>query len=57
MDLEIWDFLAGAIILREAGGQICDFSGKNDLYRKADIIASNLNLSDEILQIVSKVKK
>lgn len=55
LDLEIWDFLAGALILKEAGGQVCDFTGKNDLNSKTDIIASNLHLDHEILQIVNKV--
>ena len=56
LDLEIWDFLAGSLILEEAGGNICDFTGKKVLNNKTNIIASNPHIINEILSIIKEVK-
>ncbi|MDI6851255.1 MAG: inositol monophosphatase family protein [bacterium] len=37
--LSIWDIAAGALIVREAGGVVKDFSGGNDYLRSGNIVA------------------
>ena len=53
-DLKPWDIAAGAIILREAGGKISDFSGKESSLDGSEIVAANSNVFPEFLEIVSK---
>ena len=36
-----WDVAAGALIVREAGGVVTDFSGATDIVRHASIVAGN----------------
>jgi len=36
-----WDFTAGALLVREAGGIVTDFSGKSDIVNGQSIIAGN----------------
>lgn len=40
-DLKPYDVAAGIIIVKEAGGEICDFKGTNDYLFGKEIIASN----------------
>lgn len=49
LDLEIWDFSAGSLILSEAGGKITDFSNNSGLSHKTNIIATNSLLHNELL--------
>jgi len=42
--LNAWDVAAGAFIVQQAGGQVCDFSGGDDYLFGREIIASNSNL-------------
>ena len=41
--LHAWDVAAGIIILKEAGGQVCDFKGGNNYLYGRELIASNEN--------------
>ena len=52
-DLKEWDYKAGALILREAGGVITDWDGKSDLQGKSNILATNGVLADELLQYLT----
>lgn len=52
----LWDFAAGVVMVREAGGKVTDFEGhepdwKND---RLDIIASNGLIHDAILEALKK---
>lgn len=51
-----WDFAAGAIIVREAGGKVTDFEGNEPDWNKErlSIIASNVLIHDEILEALKK---
>ena len=40
-NLNAWDVAAGALIVKEAGGNICDFSGGDNWLFGKEIIASN----------------
>ena len=45
-----WDIAAGILLVREAGGRVCDFHGRGDrLLDSGQIIAGNLKIS-EVLQ-------
>lgn len=36
-----WDFAAGVLLVREAGGTVTDFSGEPDVFKRQSIIAGN----------------
>ncbi|MDP3973292.1 MAG: inositol monophosphatase [Candidatus Daviesbacteria bacterium] len=48
----LWDFMAGAVIVREAGGKVTDFEGKEPDWTKErlNVIASNGIIHDQILE-------
>lgn len=50
----IWDFVAGAVIVREAGGKVTDFEGNEPDWSKdrLNIIASNGLIHDQILEVL-----
>ena len=52
--LHAWDVAAGTIILKQAGGRICDFNGGNNYVFGGELIASNANYFDEFYAIVNK---
>jgi myo-inositol-1(or 4)-monophosphatase len=53
-DLKPWDVAAGIIIVREAGGRVSDFSGKEENLTGQEIVAANRFVFPEFLEIVSK---
>jgi myo-inositol-1(or 4)-monophosphatase len=52
--LKPWDVAAGALIIKEAGGMVSDFSGNHKNLTGSDIIAANNLVFPELLEIVSK---
>lgn len=52
-NLNPWDIAAGALIVKEAGGTISDFSGKNNWLFGKEIIATNKNLQTEFGDLVN----
>jgi len=52
--LHPWDIAAATIIVREAGGQVSDFSGDPKNLSGDEVIAANNFLYPEFLEIVSK---
>jgi len=52
--LHPWDVAAGAIIVKQAGGMVSDFSGKGDYIFGKEIIAANNNIYDEFLNELKK---
>jgi len=52
--LKAWDVAAGAFIIQQAGGKICDFSGGDNYLFGKEIIATNGQISDELLAVVKK---
>jgi myo-inositol-1(or 4)-monophosphatase len=49
-----WDVAAGAFILKEAGGEIYDFSGGDNWLHGRQILGSNPNISNAVLQIIKE---
>ena len=50
--LSPWDVAGGAVLVREAGGQVTDFSGGSDFMGKQEILAGNHLVFGSALQIV-----
>jgi len=53
--LSPWDVAAGAFIVMQAGGRVCDFSGGTDYIFGREIIAANNNIFDEFLHEIGKI--
>ena len=53
-ELNYWDVAAGIIILKEAGGLINFFEDDRNNPLKKNIIASNSNIHNELLDLISK---
>ena len=51
--IDIWDVAGGILILKEAGGKITDFEGKNWRLKKQDLVFSNRFLHKKILSLVN----
>lgn len=52
-NLKPWDYCAGIAILREAGGRVTDMADGEPIYNApCDIVASNLLIHDEIMQLL-----
>lgn len=52
--LHSWDVAAGIIILKQAGGKVCDFNGGENYLFGGEMIACNANYFDEFYAIVNK---
>ena len=48
-----WDFMAGKLIVEEAGGKTSDFLGRELLVQTSSVIAANKTLYPKILKIIS----
>jgi myo-inositol-1(or 4)-monophosphatase len=49
-----WDVAAGLLLVREAGGVICDIAGKPYELGGPSLLASNFGLRDSMVEILSK---
>lgn len=52
--LSPWDVAAGAFIVREAGGAVCDFGGGADYVYGKEIVAANALIFDELKTLVGR---
>lgn len=52
--LKPWDVAAGICIIKEAGGKLTDFYGKNDYLFGKTIVASNKILHKDILKVLNE---
>lgn len=56
MKLSPWDMAAGMVIVKEAGGNVTDFSGGNlNLYKK-ELVSSNGKIHKQMLDVLKKTK-
>ena len=53
--LSSWDVAAGALIVKNAGGIVSDFSGKNNWLFGREIIATNNLVYSEFYAVVNKI--
>jgi len=52
MSLSPWDVAAGGLIVREAGGVVTDFLGREDYLTSGDIVAATPNVHPAMLRVV-----
>jgi myo-inositol-1(or 4)-monophosphatase len=45
-----WDFSAGVLLVREAGGTVTDFTGDSDVFKRQSIIAGNASTHPLLLE-------
>tara|TARA_B100001750_G_C15005767_1_gene349705 strand:- start:177 stop:539 length:363 start_codon:yes stop_codon:yes gene_type:complete len=51
-DLNYWDIAAGIILVKEAGGFVTDFEGKNEYKQNKTILASNEKINKEMIEVL-----
>lgn len=52
-NLKPWDIAAGLLIVKQAGGEIFDFDGGNDVLTKCDVVVTNGKISKALNDIIS----
>lgn len=52
--LSSWDVAAGSLIVKQAGGRVCDFKGKDNYIFGKEILAGNAMIFEELLSILTK---
>ncbi len=53
--VKLWDPAAGVVIVREAGGKVTDFKGKDWKINHKTLVGSNGNVHNEVMKIISKL--
>lgn len=53
-NINSWDMAGGAVLIKEAGGQVFDFTGGDDFISRRELIATNGKISEEILAVIKK---
>lgn len=51
-NLSIWDMAAGSLMIKEAGGYICDFDGKQNFLSSGQIVAGNEVIFAELKALI-----
>lgn len=54
LNLKPWDYAAGALMVREAGGMVSDIAGGVDYQERGDIIAANPKLTKLLIPLVKE---
>lgn len=57
LDLKPWDIAAGDIIVREAGGFISDYQGRNRAMLTGEVLAGNDGLHQQMVKLISGVRR
>ncbi len=52
LGLSIWDFAAGALLVREAGGTVSDLSGGDKHLQTGNVIAGNIKVHSEMVKLM-----
>jgi myo-inositol-1(or 4)-monophosphatase len=53
-NLNPWDIAAGAIIVRQAGGQVVNYKGGDEVMNTRELLATNGKITGEMLNIIQK---
>ncbi len=51
--LRPWDVAAGALIVKQAGGVVCDFKGGNNYLYGRELVATNKNIHAHLMKIIN----
>ncbi len=54
--LQDWDIAAGALLIREAGGLITDYSGSSDVFKSGNVVAGNPRVHEKLQHMVSNIR-
>lgn len=54
-DLKAWDVAAGALLIKEAGGQVSDFSGGDNWLFGREIVSANAGIFNELQQRIEEL--
>ena len=49
-----WDFMAGALIVKEAGGRVTNYEGFEDFTQGNNVVATNGMIQQELLDVISE---
>jgi myo-inositol-1(or 4)-monophosphatase len=52
LGLSQWDFAAGALLVKEAGGTVTDLSGGDKYLETGNVVAASVNLQREMLDLI-----
>jgi myo-inositol-1(or 4)-monophosphatase len=55
LGLKPWDYAAGVLMIKEAGGLVTDFSGTEEFTKTGNIVAGNPKILKQLLKVVSPV--
>ena len=53
-NLKQWDFAAGVLLIKEAGGIVTDFEDTQNFWSNGNILASNSKIINKLLEIIQK---
>jgi len=53
-NLNAWDIAAGVLIVRQAGGEVVNFSGGNEVMNTRELLATNGKITKEMLGVIHK---
>jgi len=56
-NLNAWDIAAGVLIVRQAGGEVVNFSGRSEVMDTRELLATNGKITAEMLNIIQKYFK
>ena len=51
-NLNYWDIAAGIILVKEAGGFVTDFYGKNEYIQNKTIVVNNYKIDKEMIEVL-----
>ncbi|MCD6039174.1 MAG: suhB 1 [Gammaproteobacteria bacterium] len=54
--LKIWDIAAGILLIKEAGGLVCDMNGGDDYLKSGDVVAGNSKIAKLLLKNIVVAK-
>jgi myo-inositol-1(or 4)-monophosphatase len=49
-----WDMAAGIVLMREAGGVVCDLTGGPEMFENNEVLATNTVLQKPLLELLAK---
>jgi len=53
-NLNSWDVAAGIVIVRQAGGEVVNFSGGDEVINSRELLATNSKITAEMLEVIQK---
>ena len=51
-----WDFMAGALMVKEAGGKVTDYQGSDDFTQGNSVVATNGIVQQDLLDVIGEVQ-